>query len=168
MSAVNYLNICSTCCRENSVTRIEQCIKELSRKLCAPHKVKWVFNAHDVIAAVLEGSKINISGSDDDELDEGQHAEYKPSSWEEECDSPIGSITVCQGANSPLPSTSAKGTRIFTSQIQHGCTTYPKGDSRSEFESTGFPYQDCCNKNLVSNHQVNKLKQTSHHQSIKW
>ena len=82
--------------------------RELSRKVCAPQKVKRVFNAHDVIAAVLDGSDINISGSDDDELDEGQHAEYEPSSSEEESDSPIGSITVCKGANSPLPSTSAK------------------------------------------------------------
>ena len=81
---------------------------ELSRKVSAPQKVKWVFNVHDVIAAVLDGSDINISASDDDELDEGQHAEYEPSSSEEESDSPIGSITVRKGANSPLPSTSAK------------------------------------------------------------
>ena len=82
--------------------------RELSRKVCAPQKVKRVFNAHDVIAAVLDGSDINISGSDDDELDEGQHAECEPSSSEEESDSPFGSITVCKGANSPFPSTSAK------------------------------------------------------------
>ena len=55
---------------------------ELSRKVSAPQKVKWVFNAHGVIAVVLDGSDINISGSDDDELDEGQHAEYEPSSSE--------------------------------------------------------------------------------------
>ena len=73
-----------------------------------PQKVKRVFNAHDVIAAVLDGSDIGISGSDDDELDEGQHGEYQPSSSEEESDSAIGSITVLKGANSPLPSTSAK------------------------------------------------------------
>ena len=54
--------------------------RELSRKVCAPQKVKRVFNAHDVIAAVLDGSDIDISGSDYDELDEGQHAEYEPSS----------------------------------------------------------------------------------------
>ena len=82
--------------------------RELSRKVCAPQKVKRVFNAHDVIAAVLDGSDVDISGSDDDKLDEGQHAEYEPSSSEEESDSPIGSITVCKGANSRLPSTSAK------------------------------------------------------------
>ena len=82
--------------------------RELSRKVCAPRKVKRVFNAHDVIAAVLDGSDIDISGSDDDELDEGQHAEYEPSSSEEESDSPISSITVRKGVNSPLPSTSAK------------------------------------------------------------
>ena len=70
--------------------------------------MKRVFNAHDVIAAVLDGSDIDISGSDDDELDEGHYAEYEPSSSEEESDSPIGSITVRKGANSPLPSTSAK------------------------------------------------------------
>ena len=70
--------------------------------------MKWVFNAHDVIAAVLDGSDIDISGSDDDELDEGQHAEYEPSSLEEESDSPIDSMAVRKGANSPLPSTSAK------------------------------------------------------------
>ena len=70
--------------------------------------MKRVFNAHDVIVAVLDGSDIDISGSDDDELDEGQHAEYEPSSLEEESDSPIGSIAVRKGANSPLPSTSAK------------------------------------------------------------
>ena len=81
---------------------------ELSRKVCAPQKVKRVFNTHDVIAAVLDGSDIDISGSDDDELDEEQHAEYEPSSSEEESDSPIGSITVRKSANSPLPSTSAK------------------------------------------------------------
>ena len=67
-----------------------------------------VFNAHDVIVAVLDGSDIDISGSDDDELDEGQHAEYEPSSLEEESDSPIDSMAVRKGANSPLPSTSAK------------------------------------------------------------
>ena len=39
---------------------------------------------------------------------EGQHAEYEPSSSEEESDSPIGSITIRKSANSPLPSTSAK------------------------------------------------------------
>ena len=77
-------------------------------KLCAPQKVKRVFNADDVIAAVLDGSDINISDSDDDELDEGQHAEYEPSSSEQEGDSPICSITVCKGANLQLPSTSAK------------------------------------------------------------
>ena len=82
--------------------------RELSKKVCSPQKVKRVFNAHDVIAAVLDRSDIDISGSDDDELDEGQHAEYEPSSSEEESDSPIGSITVRKGANSPLPSTSAK------------------------------------------------------------
>ena len=82
--------------------------RELSRKVCAPQKVKRVFNAHAVIVAVLDGSDIDISGSDDDELDEGQHDEYEPSSSEEENDSPIGSITVRKGANSPLPSTSAK------------------------------------------------------------
>ena len=82
--------------------------RELSRKVCAPQKVKRVFNAHDVIAAVLDGSDIDISGSDDDELDEGHYAEYEPSSSEEESDSPIGSITVRKSANSPLPSTSAK------------------------------------------------------------
>ena len=70
--------------------------------------MKRVFNAHDVIAAVLDGSDIDISGSDDDELDEGHYAEYEPSSSEEESDSPIGSITVRKSANSPLPSTSAK------------------------------------------------------------
>ena len=70
--------------------------------------MKRVFNAHDVIAAVLDGSNINISGSGDDELDEEQHAEYEPSSSEEESDSPIGSITVQKGVNSPLASTSAK------------------------------------------------------------
>ena len=64
--------------------------------------MKRVFNAHDVIAAVLDGSGIDIYGSDDDELDEGQHAEYEPSSSEEESDSPIGSITACKGANSML------------------------------------------------------------------
>ena len=47
--------------------------RELSRKVCAPQKVKRVFNAH-VIAAALDGSDIDISGSDDEELDEGQHA----------------------------------------------------------------------------------------------
>ena len=82
--------------------------RELSRKVCAPQKVKRVFNAHDVIVAVLNESDIDISGSDDDELDEGQHAEYEPSSTEEQSDSPIGSITVRKVANSPLPSTSAK------------------------------------------------------------
>ena len=82
--------------------------REISRKVCAPQKVKRVFNAHDVIAAVLDGSNINISGSGDDELDEEQHAEYEPSSSEEESDSPIGSITVRKGGNSPLPSTSAR------------------------------------------------------------
>ena len=89
---------------------------------------KW----NDVIAAVLDGSDINISGSDDDELDEGKHAEYEPSSSEEESDSPIGSITVRKGANSPLPSTLTQRKekfhgrkRIFTSQILHGCTTHP-------------------------------------------
>ena len=70
--------------------------------------MKRVFNAHDVIAAVLDGSDINISGSGDDELDEEQHAEYEPSSSEEESDSPIASITVCKGANPPFPSASAK------------------------------------------------------------
>ena len=70
--------------------------------------MKRVFNSHDVIAAVLDGSNINISGSDDDEFDEGQHAEYEPSSSEEESDSPIASITVCKGANPPFPSASAK------------------------------------------------------------
>ena len=83
-------------------------LRELSRKVCAPQKVKRVFNAHDVIAAVLDGSDIDISGSDNDELDEGQHAEYEQSSSEEESNSPIGSITVRKGDNSPLPSTSAK------------------------------------------------------------
>ena len=83
-------------------------LRELSRKVCAPQKVKRVFNAHDVIAAVLDGSEINISGSDDDEFEEGQHAEYEQSSTEEESDSLIGSISVRKGANSPLPSTSAK------------------------------------------------------------
>ena len=39
---------------------------------------------------------------------------------------------------------------------------------RFEFESTGFPYQNCCNRNLISNHQVNKQKLTSHYQSVKW
>ena len=82
--------------------------RELSRKVFAPQKVKWVFNAHDVIAAVLDGSDIDISGSDDDELDKGQHAEYKPFSSEEESDSPIGSIIVRKGANSPLQSASSK------------------------------------------------------------
>ena len=82
--------------------------RELSRKVFAPQKVKRVFNSHDVIAAVLDGSNINISGSDDDEFDEGQHAEYEPSSSEEESDSPIASITVCKGANPPFPSASAK------------------------------------------------------------
>ena len=61
-----------------------------------------------MIATVLDGSDIAISGSDDDELDERQHAEYVPSSSEEESDSPIRSITVWKSANSPLPSTSAK------------------------------------------------------------
>ena len=82
--------------------------RELSRKVCAPQKVKRVFNAHDVIAAVLDGSDVDISGSDDDKLDKGQHAKYEPSSSEDESDSPIGSITVRKGANSRLPSTSAK------------------------------------------------------------
>ena len=111
--------------------------RELSRKVCAPQKVKQVFSADDVIAAVLDGSDIDISDSDDDDLDEGQHAEYEPSSSEEESDSPIGSITLRKGDNSPLPSTSAKKNvdpkkrgilwqkRIFTSQILHGCTTHP-------------------------------------------
>ena len=76
--------------------------RELSRKVCAPQKVKRVFNAHDKIAAVLDGSGIDIYGSDDDELDEGHHAEYEPSSSEEESDLPIGSITVRKGANSML------------------------------------------------------------------
>ena len=34
--------------------------------------------------------------------------EYEPSSSEVKSDSPIGSITVCKVANSPLPSTTAK------------------------------------------------------------
>ena len=80
--------------------------RELSRKVSAPQKVKRVFNIHDVIAAVLNGSDIDISGSDNDELDKGQHAEYEPSSSEEQSDSPIGSITVRKGANSTLPSVS--------------------------------------------------------------
>ena len=71
--------------------------------------MKRVFNVHEVIAAVLDGSDIDISGSDDDEeLDKRQHAEHEPSSSEEVNDSPIGSFTVRKGANSPLPSTSAK------------------------------------------------------------
>ena len=82
--------------------------RELSKNACTPQKVKRGFNAHDVIAAVLEGPDINISGSDDDDLDEEQHTEYEPSSSEEESDSPIGSITVRKGANSQLPSMSAK------------------------------------------------------------
>ena len=82
--------------------------RELSRKVCTPQKVKQVFNNHDVIAAVLDESDINISYSDDDELDEGQHAEYKSSSSKEESDSPIGSITVHKAASSLLPSTYAK------------------------------------------------------------
>ena len=108
---------------------------ELTRKVCAPQKVKRVFNAHDVIAAVLHGSDIDISGSDDDELDEEQHAEYEPSSSEEESDSPIGSITVRKGAN--FHQRLQRRTliqrkveffgrkRIFTSQILHGCTAHP-------------------------------------------
>ena len=83
--------------------------RESSRKVCAPKKMKRVFNVHEVIAAVLDGSDIDISGSDDDEeLDKRQHAEHEPSSSEEVNDSPIGSFTVRKGANSPLPSTSAK------------------------------------------------------------
>ena len=82
--------------------------RELSRKVCAPQKVKRVFNAHDVIAAVLDGFDVDISGSDHDEFDEGQHAECEPSSSEEESHSPIGSITVRKGASSPLPLSSAK------------------------------------------------------------
>ena len=70
--------------------------------------MKRVFSVHDVIAAVLDGSDIDISGSDDDELDEGKQAKYEPSSSEEESHSPIGSITVHKGANSPLPSMSAR------------------------------------------------------------
>ena len=54
-----------------------------------------------------------------------------------------------------------------TSTLGESVRLYCKGDSRCELESTGFPYRDCCNKNLLSN-QVNKLKQTSHDQSIKW
>ena len=61
-----------------------------------------------MIATVLDGPYINISGSDDDELDKGEHAEYEPSSLKEKSDSPISSITVREGANPPLPSTSAK------------------------------------------------------------
>ena len=109
--------------------------RELSRKVFAPQKVKRVFNSHDVIAAVLDGSNINISGSDDDEFDEGQHAEYEPSSSEEESDSPIGSITVRKGANfhqrlQRRTLTQRKveffgRKRIFTSQILHGCTAHP-------------------------------------------
>ena len=56
--------------------------------------MKSVFSAYDEIAAVLDRSDIDISGSDDDEFDEGQHAKYEPSSSEEESYSPIGSITV--------------------------------------------------------------------------
>ena len=97
--------------------------------------MKRVFNAHDVIAAVLDGSDIDISGSDDDELDEGHYAEYEPSSSEEESDSPIGSITVRKGANfhqrlQRRTLTQRKveffgRKRIFTSQILHGCTAHP-------------------------------------------
>ena len=47
-------------------------LRELSRKVYALQKVKQVFNAHDVIAAVLDGSDIDVSVSDDDELYEGQ------------------------------------------------------------------------------------------------
>ena len=47
-----------------------------------------------------------------------------------------------------------------------------KGDSQCEFEFNGFSCQNFCNNNLVSNHQVNKQKLTSHHQSngnsIRW
>ena len=65
--------------------------------------------------------------------------EYEPSSSEVKSDSPIGSITVCKDANSPLPSTTAKKIvdpkkeefhgrkRISTSQILHGCSTHPTG-----------------------------------------
>ena len=85
--------------------------REPSRKVCAPKKMKRVFNVHEVIAAFLDGSDIDISGSDNEELDKGQHHhhhEHEPSPSEEEIDSPIGSFTVRKGANSPLPSTSAK------------------------------------------------------------
>ena len=61
-----------------------------------------------MIAALLDGSDIDIFGSDDDELDKGQHPEYKPFSSEEESDSPIGNIILRKGPNSPLPSASAK------------------------------------------------------------
>ena len=47
-------------------------LRELSRKVYALQKVKQVFNAHDVIAALLDGSDIDVSVSDDDELYEGQ------------------------------------------------------------------------------------------------
>ena len=99
--------------------------------------MKPVFSAHDEIAAVLDGSDIDISGSDDDELDEGQHAKYEPSSSEEESHSPIGSITVrkvlthlfhqsLQGQTLTQRKEEFYGRkRIFTSQILHSCMTHP-------------------------------------------
>ena len=42
-----------------------------------------------------------------------------------------------------------------------------KGDSRCEFESSGFSHVKYLQQKLKSNQQVNKLKTISHHQSIK-
>ena len=61
-----------------------------------------------MIAAVLDGSDIDIFGSDDDELDKGQHPEYKPFSSEEESDSPIGNIILCKEERCPKEKTNFK------------------------------------------------------------
>ena len=117
-------------------------LRELSRKVYALQKVKQVFNAHDVIAAVLDGSDIDVSVSDDDELYEGQRR------WTMNMNHPLQKWRVIH----PLAASQyAKmlthhfhqrlqrrlltqkkeefhgRKRISTSQILHGCSTHPTG-----------------------------------------